>query len=288
MQFLSRTKDILHFTKQFYYLKVSDLVSLHSLEDFQNSSKRSKAFFKADIPLPLHSIALDVDVLVKFNEVSVSFGDKPVLSHINWTIKRGEFWQLKGPNGSGKSTLLNMIVGDSHKGYGQDLTLFGMKKGSGESVWDIKHYIGYFTPAMLISFKGYDTLKNMLMAGLHYAIGLYVKPSELEKTLALKWLALLGLDHKKEVQFRQLPEGEKRLVMTARAMIKHPPLLILDEPTIGLDDTNASKFVSLVNKMAKETNATILYVSHRNEEGLHPKSTYELTPTPNGAIGKIK
>ncbi|WP_350287696.1 ATP-binding cassette domain-containing protein [uncultured Croceitalea sp.] len=288
VQFLSRTKDILPFTKRFFYLKTNELVPLDTSKDFHSKRKSLNVSFRGEIPKPLDAISLEMDTLVEFNAVSVSFDNRPVLVNINWTIKKGEFWQLTGPNGSGKSTLLNMIVGDSHKGYGQDLTLFGMKKGSGESVWDIKYYIGYFTPAMLISFKGYDTLKNMLMAALHDAIGLYVKPSESEKNLALKWLALLGLDHKKEVQFRQISEGEKRLVMTARAMIKHPPLLILDEPTIGLDDLNAAKFVALVNKMAKETGSTIIYVSHRNEQGLLPKSIYELTPAPNGATGKIK
>lgn len=288
VQFLSRTQDILPFTKQFFCLKTNELVQLGTLKDFRNKGNSLEACFTDEIPKPLGAISLDMDTLVEFNTVSVSFDNRPVLSNINWTIKKGGFWQLIGPNGSGKSTLLNMIVGDSHKGYGQDLTLFGMKKGSGESVWDIKHYIGYFTPAMLVTFKGYDTLKNMLVAGFHDAIGLYVKPSERENVIALQWLRLLGLDHKKETQFRQLSEGEKRLVMTARAMIKHPLLLILDEPTIGLDDVNASRFVALVNKMAKETDTTIIYVSHRDEPGLRPNLIYELTPSPNGATGKIK
>ncbi|MBO6828651.1 MAG: ATP-binding cassette domain-containing protein, partial [Muricauda sp.] len=190
-----------------------------------------------------------------------------------------------GPNGSGKSTLLSMITGDSHKGYGQDLTIFGQKKGSGESIWDLKQKIGYYTPAITDKFRGYHSLEHMIISGLHDSIGLYVQPTDSEIKLARQWLQLLQLEERKKEHFRDLSDGDKRLVMMARAMVKHPPLLILDEPTAGLDDASASLFVALVNKIAKESETAIVFVSHRKEPQLEPTFIYELYLGEKGSKG---
>ncbi|MEQ1624333.1 MAG: ATP-binding cassette domain-containing protein, partial [Sediminibacterium sp.] len=126
-------------------------------------------------------------------QLSVSYEERPILDQINWTIQAGECWQLKGPNGSGKSTLLSMITGDNPKGYGQDLNLFGMKKGSGETVWDIKQYIGYFNPVMIQHFSRLDSIELMIVSGCMDSIGVYIKPSEMQLRLAKEWLDYLGL-----------------------------------------------------------------------------------------------
>ena len=178
-----------------------------------------------------------------------------------------------------------MITGDSHKGYGEDLTIFGQKKGSGESVWGLKQKIGYYTPAITNKFRGYHTLENMIISGLHDSIGLYVQPTDSEKQLAIQWLNLLNLKDRKNDHFRDLSVGNKRLVMMARAMVKHPPLLILDEPTAGLDDSSANLFVALVNKIAKESDSTIVFVSHRKEPQLNPEYIFELHPSEKGSKG---
>ncbi|MEC8831741.1 MAG: ATP-binding cassette domain-containing protein, partial [Bacteroidota bacterium] len=237
------------------------------------------------IPPPLSPVDVNLEELVSFKKVSVSFDGRQVLNQIDWTIKKGEFWQLIGPNGSGKSTLLSMITGDSHKGYGEDLTIFGQKKGSGESVWDLKQKIGYYTPAITNKFRGYHSLENMIISGIHDSIGLYVQPTDSEKQLAGEWLHLLDLKDRKNDHFRDLSVGDKRLVMMARAMVKHPPLLILDEPTAGLDDSSAYLFVALVNKIAQESDSAIVFVSHRKEPQLNPEQIFELHPTKNGSTG---
>ncbi len=288
VQFVSRTSDVLPVPSSYYRFQGGTLVSCPSFETLKLGEDVTNTTFIHSIPEVLQPITIRDSVLVSFKGVSVSFYGKPVLKEIHWTIEKGDFWHLMGPNGSGKSTLLKMITGDSHKGYGQDLTLFGIKKGSGESVWDLKKNIGYFTPSMIRGFNGRQSLIHMLISGLHDSVGLYVKPSETELQLANDWLELLGLSKKGETAFREISEGEKRLLMTARAMIKHPPLLILDEPTVGLDDSNARSFVQLVNKMAHETHTAIIYVSHREEEGLYPTATYRLTPSSIGATGKIQ
>ncbi|MDT0608086.1 ATP-binding cassette domain-containing protein [Croceitalea rosinachiae] len=287
IQLVSRLEDILMFTSDFFTYSKGELHYFQNRELFWKVHEKSKNNLSNAIPAPIRASNFFNTELVRFQGVSVSFDGKQILKNIDWTINKGEFWQLIGPNGSGKSTLLNMITGDSHKGYGQNLTLLGNKKGSGESVWDIKKHIGYFTPSMTDKFKGRHTLENMLVAGLHDSVGLYIKPTDNEKQLALKWLALIGLDKKKEVYFHQLSMGQKRLLMVARAMIKHPILLILDEPTVGLDDSNTGLFLALVNKIVNETESAIIYVSHRAEAGLNPQFIYKLSITENGSTGKI-
>ena len=289
VQLVSRLDDILPVTTHFFKLDGDSLYQYDSPDTFWNENKTKTFNFNGTIPLPLSPIEVEGIELVSFKNVSVSFDGRQVLHQINWTIKKGDFWQLIGPNGSGKSTLLSMITGDSHKGYGQDLTIFGHKKGSGESVWDLKQKIGYFTPAITNKFRGYHTLENMIISGLHDSIGLYVQPTDSEKHLANKWLNLLNLKDRKEDHFRDLTVGEKRLVMVARAMVKHPPLLILDEPTVGLDDVSANLFVALVNKIARESDTSIVFVSHRKEPQLTPEYIYELYPSEKGSTGiKIK
>ncbi|MDT0540437.1 ATP-binding cassette domain-containing protein [Croceitalea sp. P059] len=287
IQLTNRLEDLLSIPSEFFTFKKADLVQYKDEETFISAHEQLKSRIQKSIPQPLNSVEINSNELVKFKEVSVSFNNKPVLKHINWTIEKSEFWQLIGPNGSGKSTLLNMISGDSHKGYGQNLKLFGIKKGSGESVWDIKKHIGYFTPSLIDTFKGNYSIKNMVISGLYDSIGLYVKPSENESWIAEEWLKVIGLLHKKDIYFQKLSMGEKRLVMAARAMIKHPPLLILDEPTVGLDDFNASLFTNLIHKISKETNVAIIYVSHRNEAEINPDFIYELIMTKEGSIGQI-
>lgn len=285
VQLVSRLDDILPVTTNFFKLDGDSLHQYDSPDTFWSKNNTETFNFNGSIPLPLSPVEVEGIELVSFKNVSVSFDGRQVLNQINWTIRKGEFWQIIGPNGSGKSTLLSMITGDSHKGYGQDLTIFGQKKGSGESVWELKQKIGYYTPAITNKFRGYHSLENMIISGLHDSIGLYVQPTDSEKHLAHEWLNLLNLKDRKEDHFRDLTVGEKRLVMVARAMVKHPPLLILDEPTAGLDDASANLFVALVNKIAKESDTAIVFVSHRKEPQLNPEYIYELRPSETGSKG---
>jgi molybdate transport system ATP-binding protein len=180
-----------------------------------------------------------------------------------------------------------MITGDNPKAFGQEIYLFGNLKGSGETVWDIKKKIGYYSPAMTNKFRGRHTVENMLISGLTDSVGLYTIPTEIQKRVIKQWLLVLNLHHLKDTYFNKLSTGKQRLVMTARAMVKHPPILILDEPTSGMDDESAALLVSLVNKIAQETHTTILFVSHRKEPYLKPNSVYTLKKEPSGSIGLI-
>lgn len=286
VQIISRKNDLLPFITNYAHLDNSRLLFYEDL-DFLSMDAKNDLSTKT-IPPPLHPIVYTSEIVIDLKNVTVGYGNKTVLRQINWTIKKGEFWQLIGKNGSGKTTILSMLTGENPKGYGQELFLFGKKKGSGESIWDIKKNIGYFTPSMTDKFTGHHTLENMLISGLNDSIGLYVKPSEIQLALAKKWLALIGMEKMKYTYFHDLSMGQQRLVMTARAMIKHPLLLILDEPTASLDDASAKLLVSLVNKIARESDTATVFVSHRKEPGLTPDCIYELQMTDTGSIGRVK
>ena len=286
IQIISRKKDLLPFISNFARLNKEQL-SFHENLEHALFLKNHTADFKGTIPSPLQVIPFKQDTLIRLKDVTVQFGTKTILQNIHWEIKKGDFWQLIGKNGSGKTTMLSMITGENPKGYGQELYLFGKKKGSGETIWDIKKKIGYFTPAMTDKFTGYHTIENMLISGFNDSIGLYIKPTEAQLRLAKEWLLLLDLWNLKDTLFHKLTLGQQRLVMTTRAMIKHPLLLILDEPTAGLDDASSKLVVALVNKMAGESNTTTVFVSHRREADLKPDFIYELKMTSNGSVGKI-
>lgn len=285
IQLASRKSDMLPNIRNF--AKVIDGQLRVLTENIQGEDKEATIFL-GSIPPAIEPIPFNGETLITFEKVSVSYGEKHVLKDIDWEVKTGEFWQLIGNNGTGKTTILSMITGDNPKAFGQEIYLFGNKKGSGESVWDIKEKIGYFSPAMTDSFSGRHSVENMLISGLLDSIGLYIKPTETQKRICKEWLLLLGLWERRNVQFNDLSLGDQRLVMTVRAMVKHPPLLILDEPTSGMDDASASILVQLVNKIAQETQTTILFVSHRKEPGLNPKKILELKHTDKGSIGIVK
>lgn len=239
------------------------------------------------IPEPYLKTEVQLDNIIELYSVSANYGENQVLNNINWIIKKNEFWQLAGPNGAGKSTLVSLITGDNPFGYGQNVILFGRKKGSGESIWEIKQKIGYFSPAMIHRFNHNDTVENMIVSGFKDSVGLYSKASKMQQQIAQSWIEMLNLRNGK-MKFLHLSLGQQRMVMVARAMVKHPPLLILDEPTIELDDDNSALFVEMVNAIKAEGNTAIIYVSHRQERGLNPDKTFELIAADKGYTGKIR
>ena len=288
IQLISRKADLLPFITHRMILDKSTIKPIsNGLTEVKKGTTSLNSSFSGRIPRPIIPKDYEESVLIDCRDISVAYGDKNILNNINWTIRKGEFWQLIGQNGSGKSTLLSMITGDNHKGYGQELYLFGQQKGTGESVWDIKKRIGYYTPSMTDKFSGLHSALNMVISGMNDSVGLYLLATENQRALAKEWLLILDMWHLRDVYFADLSTGQQRMIMTARAMIKHPPLLILDEPTAGLDDESAMLFISLVNKIARESKTAIVFVSHRKEPGLEPQYIYELKMSPEGSIGKM-
>ena len=288
IQIISRQEDILEFINNYGILNNSTLIWHETKEQVAEVISQYQFKIKGSIPGPLEKLGYDQEYLIQLKGINVSYGDKNILRDIYWDIEPGAYWELAGKNGSGKTTILSMITGDNPKAYGQQLYLFGRKKGSGESIWEIKKNIGYFTPAMVDRFRGYHSLENMLISGIMDSIGLYVRPNEAQIRLARNWLELVGMEGMKDNYFHDLSLGQQRLIMCIRAMIKHPLLLILDEPTAGLDDASAALIVQLVNKMAEESHCTVIFVSHRPEPGLDPQWTYLLEMSSEGSTGKAQ
>jgi molybdate transport system ATP-binding protein len=287
-QLFNRKNELLPFMDAVYCIRERAVSGRYSPDAFLQSFAEAGKGFSGSIPPPLSDFSVPKGPLVKMSDVSVQFNGRPILQHINWEINPGEFWQLSGPNGSGKSTLLALITGDSAKGYGQNLVLFGNRKGSGESVWEIKKMIGYFTPKMASQFERQDSIEQMIVSGFFDSVGLYLQPSDRQWQIARQWLAVIGMEESKKQPFRMLPQGKQRMVLVARAMVKHPPLLILDEPCSGLDDEMAALFTALIHTIAAQTNTAILYVSHKEEAGLSPDKVFQLSPAAAGSSGSVQ
>jgi len=284
IQLLNRNVDVLDFVPNKALIKDNTF----ELHPFVKNDNPFKTLNTAAIPKAIEPHSFHESVLIKLDEVSVSYEERKIINNISWTVKQGEFWQLIGPNGSGKSTILSLITGDNPKGFGQNLFLFGRKKGTGESVWEIKKQIGIFTTSMTDLFQKGHTLEQMILSGFFDSIGLYTEPTTHQKQIVNQWLEVIEMTHLRKKRFIDLSIGQQRVALIVRAVLKHPPLLILDEPVEGLDDENVDLVIQLINTIKQETNVSIIYVSHRIEQGLAPTSVFELLPSETGSIGKIK
>lgn len=204
--------------------------------------------------------------LLDLKHVNVSYNDQAILTDINWHLDWGQHCCIAGPNGAGKSTLLSLISGENHKAYGQDVSLFGKRRGSGESIWDIKQKFGVVNTQLQLNHVGRTRVAEVVAAGLYDSIGLHNECSGQDRKIAVDWLKLMGLEDIATHYFNQLSFGEQRLAMLARAMVKSPLILILDEPCIGLDLPHRKLILALIDKIAEHGDCHILYVSHTAEE----------------------
>jgi len=204
--------------------------------------------------------------LVRLTKAAIRYHDNTVFENLDWTIEPNQHWQLSGPNGSGKTCLLQLITGDHPQCYVNDIEVFGFQRGSGESIWQIKQYIGYVSTALQWEYRVGTGLRNVIVSGFFDSIGLYSKSTDTQKAIADEWLALLGMTDRADQPFNGLSYGDQRLVLIARAMVKHPPLLILDEPCLGLDDMNRQLVLALIERICTSTETTVLYVNHRVED----------------------
>ena len=204
--------------------------------------------------------------LVKLTEATIKYGDTVIVDKLNWTIQPGQHWQLSGPNGSGKTGVLSLITGDHPQCYVNDIFVFGFQRGKGESIWQIKQFIGYVSTALQWEYRVSTSCKNVIISGFYDSIGMYSKSTDSQKKIADQWLALLGMSDRADQPFNKLSYGDQRLLLIARAMVKHPPLLILDEPCLGLDDMNRQLVLALIEKICAASQTTVLYVNHHAED----------------------
>jgi len=206
------------------------------------------------------------DPLVRLTGATIRYPDNTVFENLDWTIEANQHWQLSGPNGSGKTCLLSLITGDHPQCYVNDIKVFGFQRGTGESIWQIKQYIGYVSTVLQWEYRVSIGLRNVIISGFYDSIGLYNKSTDMQKAIADQWLALLGMSDRADEPFNGLSYGEQRLLLIARAMVKHPPLLILDEPCLGLDDMNRQIVLALIERICTASETAVLYVNHRSED----------------------
>ena len=206
------------------------------------------------------------DEIVHLNKVSIRYGDRTILNELDWTVRKGEKWALTGENGSGKSTLLSLICADNPQSYACDISLFGRKRGTGESIWEIKKHIGYVSPEIHRAYLKNMPAIDIVASGLHDSVGLYVRPKPEQRSVCEKWMNVFGIGELKDSSFLQLSSGEQRLVLLARAFVKEPDLLILDEPLHGLDTSNRKLVKEIIDNYARKEGKTMIMVSHYPEE----------------------
>ncbi|MCP4880426.1 MAG: molybdate ABC transporter ATP-binding protein ModF [Gammaproteobacteria bacterium] len=204
--------------------------------------------------------------LVKLTNLTIKYDEFKLIDQLNWTIQPNQHWQLSGPNGSGKTAILSIITGDHPQCYTNDILVFGFQRGNGESIWQIKQFIGYVSTALQWEYRVQISLRNVIISGFHDSIGLYTKATDRQKQIADQWLALLGMNDRADAPFQKLSFGDQRLLLIARAMVKHPPLLILDEPCLGLDDMNRQLVLALIEKICASSETSVIYVNHHAED----------------------
>lgn len=204
--------------------------------------------------------------LVRLLGGRVAYGDDVVFDGLDFSVAAGQHTLIEGPNGSGKSTLLEMVTGDHPQAYSNDLHLFGRRRGSGETVWDIKKNLGLVSSRLHRDYRVGGTALEVLLSGLYDSIGVYQVPTPTDVARAVAWLTWLDLGIDAEASFRELSFGQQRLVLIARAAIKVPPLVVLDEPTSGLDPDNRLRALGLVESLCTQRKSTVLMVTHRADE----------------------
>jgi len=231
-----------------------------------DGKKQSNPAVAREVPGPAPSRREERPVLVDMKNVSVRYGDVRVLEGLHWAVRAGEHWAVLGPSGSGKSTLMSLISTDNLQAYANDITLFGRRRGTGETAGDIRARIGVVSSELQIRYRGEDTAFDVIASGLFDSIGLYRTMNAGQEGRVRHWISLLGISGIAGRSFAHLSYGERRMVLLARAMVKSPELLILDEPCQGLDRANRGVLLGLIDKIGGRRETTILYVTHFEDE----------------------
>ncbi len=206
------------------------------------------------------------EAVIDFRKVNIRYGERTILKDLSFTVMNGEHWALSGDNGAGKSTLLSIVCADNPQSYANDIVLFGHQRGKGESIWDIKKHIGYISPEMHRAYMRDLPAVDIVAGGLSDVSGLYRKPTPEQKAVCEFWMDIFGVRRYADTTFLKLSSGEQRLVLLARAFVKDPSLLILDEPLHGLDLIHRRLVKDVVEVFCKRKNKTMIMVTHYQEE----------------------
>ncbi len=272
MLVLSKTDDIPEYVSEVIELRDGTALPACSRQDYYDRQQPVPAHVlpatkrEAILSLPYHDNDYDCRCVVDMKQVSIRYDERTILKDVDWTVMNGERWALSGQNGSGKSTLLSLICADNPQSYACDITLFDRPRGSGESIWDIKKHIGYVSPEMHRSYKRNLPAIRIVASGLMDSIGLYAVPDQTDYEKCRWWLDIFDVGDLAERPFLQLSSGEQRLILLARAFVKDPQLLILDEPLHGLDLWNRRLAKDIIETFCQRRNKTLIMVTHYESE----------------------
>jgi len=275
---------------------ISHIACLHEMElvlagsrgEIESSSlwQQLQEMHSTPCPMPsalpgLEALVLDPsEPLIEMRSVNVGYHNKEIIRGLDWKIMPGEHWKFSGPNGSGKSTLLGLISGDHPQCFGNEIYIFGNRRGEGESIWDIKRNMGLMSTALHQQYRVSITCEKVLLSGFFDSIGVYTQVTTTQREIVVEWLEFIGLEKQRTTLFKSLSFGQQRMLLIARALIKRPRLLLLDEPCQGLDPINRALVMQLITQIADREIAQIIYISHDAEDHL-PCLTHELQFTLN-------
>lgn len=263
----SRAEYIPDFITHVVEVKNMEVMPKRTLADFRASNDYPE--LKSSLSEDFQSAATSEEErpsIVKFNNVSIRYGERTILKDLDIDIRKGEHWALTGENGAGKSTLLSMVCADNPQSYACDISLFGYKRGTGESIWDIKKHIGYVSPEMHRAYNRDMPAIRIVASGLKDSVGLYVRPTEEDYSRCTSWMEKFGIAHLADKSFLKLSSGEQRLVLLARAFVKDPDLIILDEPLHGLDSRRCIMVKNIIDDFCSNPEKTMIMVTHYEEE----------------------
>ena len=272
MLVLSKTDDIPDFVAEVVELRDSQALPPCSLAEYYGRQEAVPAHVlspskkEAILSLPQAHEDYCCQRVIDMHHVNIIYGTRTILNNLDWTVMNGERWALSGQNGSGKSTLLSLVCADNPQSYACDITLFDRPRGSGESIWDIKKHIGYVSPEMHRSYRRNLPAIRIVASGLMDSIGLYAVPHADDYDKCRWWMDIFGIGHLADRPFMQLSSGEQRLVLLARAFVKDPQLLILDEPLHGLDLWNRRLVKDVIETFCQRSHKTMIMVTHYQEE----------------------
>ena len=252
-------------------VKNMQFLSAKSASDFLSDEIFQENLFGREIKLDLNDLPdkglgdCEFENALGFKNIHIAYGERTILKDLDWEVKKGEKWALLGKNGAGKSTLLSLVCADNPQAYANDITLFDRKRGTGESIWDIKKNIGYISPEMHLYYQKNVRCLDIVGSGFFDTIGLYRKCNPEQELSAEKWMQVFGIEDLKKRPFLTVSSGEQRMVLLTRIFVKNPHLLILDEPLHGLDVWN-KKYVKKVIEGYCDNEKSLIYVTHYNHE----------------------
>jgi molybdate transport system ATP-binding protein len=216
--------------------------------------------------------------LVRIRNANVFRDYRPVIRDLDWTLNAGEHWAVTGRNGSGKSTLLMMIYGDLHPALGGTVERRGVPFGTHIEAW--KKRVGFVSPELQAEHFRAQSIEEIVISGRYASVGLNDAPTRADRRAAQHWLAFFGLEALAARRPGAVSYGQLRLALIARAMVRYPELLLLDEPFTGLDADLHDHVLTLVDQLAQGGTQIVMAVHH--EADIIPSVNRVLKILPGG------